>query len=211
MGMTTLPQGISIGFGPAPVDGQDSNPNVNPYDTTQLNNLDPSAQQMPSPIDGLPTVGMGGGKSGSLPPGVGIGMPGQIFMPSQDSLAAQSPVPSQNPPVAQPIVQPPMAQFPGQQQPITQGTGQLPPGFGNLSPVDRSQIAPNAGVGFGPAMQPFANRFAPPNAPGVRPASMVSAANQMNPRTVTAPNAAPTVGRTPAMTASPYIRARARR
>jgi len=54
----------------------------------------------------------------------------------------------------------------GQQQPMTQGTGQLPPGFGNLSPIDRSQIG-GAQIG----MTTPANRFAPPNAPGVRTTS----------------------------------------
>jgi len=41
------------------------------------------------------------------------------------------------------------AQFMNQQKPITQGTGQLPPGFGAPSPIDRSQISPNARAGFG--------------------------------------------------------------
>lgn len=40
--------------------------------------------------------------------------------------------------------------FPGnQQQPMTQGNGQLPPGFGAPSPIDRSQINPNVSIGFG--------------------------------------------------------------
>jgi hypothetical protein len=45
----------------------------------------------------------------------------------------------------------------GSQQPITQGTGQLPPGFGELSPIDRSQISPDASMGFGmsPMQQPM--------------------------------------------------------
>jgi hypothetical protein len=39
--------------------------------------------------------------------------------------------------------------FPGnQQQPMTQGDGQLPPGFGALSPIDRSQINPSASIGM---------------------------------------------------------------
>jgi hypothetical protein len=78
----------------------------------------------------------------------------------------------------------------GQQQPITQGTGQLPPGFGALSPIDRSQIG-NAQIGM-------TNRFAPPNAPGVRraqplpaparvPAARVSNANVNAPARVAKP------------------------
>jgi hypothetical protein len=35
-----------------------------------------------------------------------------------------------------------------QQQPMTQSNGQLPPGFGSLSPIDRSQINPSAGIGM---------------------------------------------------------------
>jgi hypothetical protein len=80
--------------------------------------------------------------------------------------------------------------FQNQQQPITQGTGQLPPGFGALSPIDRSQIG-NAQIGM-------TNRFAPPNAPGVRraqplpaparvPAARVSNANVNTPARVAKP------------------------
>jgi len=158
MGMTTLPPNVSIGFGPAPIE---QDPNA--QDPTQLNAMDPNAQQMP-PASGLPSVGMPGGKSGAMPPGVGIGFgPAPIdnqFAPTQDPMAAQSPVPSQNPPVSQP-----MQQAPGQQQPFTQGTGQLPPGFGALSPIDRSQI----GIGqigmFSPPANTAARNPLAPNAP----------------------------------------------
>jgi len=144
MGMTTLPPNVSIGFGPAPIE---QDPNA--QDPTQLNDMDPNAQQMPPP-SGLPSVGMPGGKSGAMPQ-------------SQDALAMQSPVPSQNPPVSQ---------FPGQQQPMTQGTGQLPPGFGALSPIDRSQIgigqigmtSPMQGAFSGPTNTMARNPLAP-NAP----------------------------------------------
>jgi hypothetical protein len=88
----------------------------------------------------------------------------------------------------------------GQQQPITAGTGQLPPGFGSLSPIDRSQIG-RGQIGMTGAP---ANRFAPPNAPGVRtarqsqpppaparvPAARVSNTNVQTPARV-APRSAP--------------------
>jgi hypothetical protein len=82
----------------------------------------------------------------------------------------------------------------GQQQPITQGTGQLPPGF-VPSPIDRSQIGPGAQIGMtgsgiygrdmsGNAnMTPMqggmgtmttpANRFAPPGPGQTRPTAGV--------------------------------------
>lgn len=130
---------------------------------------------------GLPTDGMGGGKSmggiGGMLPGI-IG--GQLPQDAFGQLVGNVPTP----------MTPPMqsAQFPNQQQPITQGNGQLPPGFGAPSPVDRSQIGPGAQLIGGPAgrpiMNPPVNRFAPPNAPGVRSQRgvPVQQARTVNPR-----------------------------
>jgi hypothetical protein len=102
---------------------------------------------------------------------------------------------------ARTIAPPPAPVFGGgQQQPITAGTGQLPPGFGSLSPIDRSQIG-RGQIGMTGAP---ANRFAPPNAPGVRtarqsqpppaparvPAARVSNTNVQTPARV-APRSAP--------------------
>lgn len=102
----------------------------------------------------LPTVGMSGKGIGSLMGGA-LGGGGQLL--NQIGLPQVGNAVGQLGGVAQQM-------FPNQQQPITQGNGQLPPGFGAPSPIDRSQIG-NAQIGFGPAP---VNRFAPPNAPGVR-------------------------------------------
>lgn len=185
--------GMSIFDGAMNTIGNPSQPGVNPGGPfTPRPDLGPGVGfgvGLPSPVDefgnpmntdmmppqGLPTGGGTGGK------GIGGMLPGII--------AGQMP---QLPGGAQLPGLPQAGQFPGQQQPITQGNGQLPPGFGALSPIDRSQISPGASIGFGmppqgygmppqgagqmvggpagrPIMNPPVNRFAPPNAPGVRP------------------------------------------
>ena len=130
--------------------------------------------------DQLPSVGMGGGKGGiiGMLPGVIAGQVPQLPGGAQLPGIPPSPIQGQNQ----------TTPFPGQQQPITQGTGQLPPGFGAPSPIDRSQIGLGQLVG-GPAgrpiMNPPVNRFVPPMAPGVRPAAAVSRMNTARPGMVT--------------------------
>ena len=138
-------------------------------------------QPAPNP---LPTDGMGGGKSMG---GIGNLVGGALGGNPQDMMQSYNNILTGTPSQAyQPNFNAPPTPFPNQQQPITQGNGQLPPGFGALSPIDRSQIG-NAQIGFGmppsagfnsplrtqlpqqPLQQPQPmNRFAPPNAPGVR-------------------------------------------
>jgi len=91
--------------------------------------------------------------SGMFNPSAGAGMPGfqEGFQDGgQDQFTTQSDMFTQS--MQQPL---PGYQlntntvFPGnQQQPMTQGNGQLPPGFGALSPIDRSQINPSASIGM---------------------------------------------------------------
>jgi hypothetical protein len=159
--------------------------------------MNPGGPYTPRPDLG-PDVGFG---VGLLQPGQGYGL--------QDPLAVDNnygmnpfPVTGGPDPIPMPIAGQPGGKsgpLMGSQQPITQGTGQLPPGFGELSPIDRSQINPGASMGFGMSPMPMpqpgqgggkssppmsvqpmpmpapmpspqpVNRYAPPMAPGVRP------------------------------------------
>ena len=199
MGMTTTP-GMGGPYTPRP----DLGPGVGFGVGLPDPNYDPSMDQtntMP-PVSGLPTQGMGGGKS--------MGGLGDLVSGALGQVGG----------VAQQI-------FPNQQQPITQGNGQLPPGFGALSPIDRSQIGnaqigmtapaqvgttqspvpsqipptpsiysrvggqPNVdtmpgmpgyqGPGYGQPAPAPTNRFIPQNAPGVRPSVVPTTNRQMTP------------------------------
>jgi len=95
--------------------------------------------------------------SGMFNPSAGAGMPGfqegfqpELTQEQQNMIGNQTDMFTQS--MQQPL---PGYQlntntvFPGnQQQPMTQGDGQLPPGFGALSPIDRSQINPSASIGM---------------------------------------------------------------
>jgi len=163
----------------------------------------PMVSPMPTPGGPQPGIGIGmdyrdlagGPQGGGMLPMPRIIDQGYGVAPTRDQLESMR-VPAQS-----------NSLFANQQAPITQGTGQLPPGFGALSPIDRSQISPNASIGMtgaprggrvaqGPRMNNQtmfnqsaaaragsqfgnnlgqtaygnapANRYAPPNAPGVR-------------------------------------------
>jgi len=87
--------------------------------------------------------------SGMFNPSAGAGMPGfqEGYQDGgQDQFTTQSDMFTQSLPGYQLNTN---TVFPGnQQQPMTQGDGQLPPGFGALSPIDRSQINPSASIGM---------------------------------------------------------------
>jgi hypothetical protein len=138
------PQGPQMGFGLDPATGlpfgQDGM-QAQPMPVQQ-----PGAQLQPLPA-GLPTVGLGGGKGMTMQPAPQVGnMPNAGLNPPQMQLP-QGPQMGFGMPA-------PMAQ-PGNQ--ITAPSG------GSNSPV-RTQLPQQA-----PQQAQPINRFAPPNAPGVRP------------------------------------------
>ncbi len=111
----------------------------------------------------LPTQGTGQNPSVSI----GFGMEPPEF---QEGYETQSTDLNQY--GAPPLTTQQMPVYQTQQQPITQGNGALPPGFGALSPIDRSQINPSASIGFGGF---GGGKSAPMAAP--QPASMTGPGN----------------------------------
>jgi hypothetical protein len=117
-----------------------------PYDNPNVSlgggGFNPPPLVSPNPPPSLPTQGSAGGKSGGLG-NMFSGIANQIVNPLINNVASQAQTPQQkaiasglgqaannfNQTITAPL-----------QQPMTQGTGQLPPGFGALSPIDRSQI-----------------------------------------------------------------------
>lgn len=146
---------------------QDPNAQLNPQPDQNIQGNQPAPSMIAPPVAGLPTTGIGGGK------GIGGMLP--------DIIAGQMPQ------------LPGGGQFPGMplqgqlvggpaERPIFNPTPQLPGGQMVGGPAGRPIFNPgNIGIQGGPV-----NRFAPPNAPGVRtalPGAPVSATNMANART----------------------------